>query len=292
MGFGLYQKSAADFLLLTEINENCNVYHSNLKWEESMRRGRDLKILENEQKGFVGFILGADFTAEHEWGIRELKDALGINSEITRKFCGLSSRTMTGYDKRYLHIEHGKEYSLLTFEQNNTWNEPRGLDDEELHPYKGDEFVCAWDGSSFGIVIAKEHKQMLEDLKAAFERNDIAVWIGGRSKNPFENPGLIVVIASMVSEENKKMMCDSDLDHLELMKAFKKTGIEELLKKAGKGYYALSPKWKNEEKKELVFWLNPHEQNKYDSNWFTLQNLIDWTHDKGPVIKTRKKQEE
>jgi hypothetical protein len=251
-----------------------------------VRRGRDLKILENGQEKFIGFILEADFTAEHEFGIEELKSTLGIPSKISWKMFGLRARTITKYDERCLYLSHEKKHSLLTFEENNPWKRFRTLSDEELHPYKDDQAVCAWDGGSFGIVVTSEHIQILEDLKEAFEHKDIAIWLGKTSNNPFEKPGLIIAIASRVSKESRKLMRDSDIDYLKLMSAFRKTGIEALLKIVGKGYYCLAPKWRDNGKKELVFWLNPHEQKKYNAGWFALPDLIDWAHNKGPVIKS------
>lgn len=62
------------------------------------------------------------------------------------------------------------------------------------------------------------------------------------------------------------------------------TRIEEMLKKAGKGYFALSRPRKNDAG-ELTMWLNPMEQHKYESGWYTIKQLEDWAKDKGPVMK-------
>ena len=62
-------------------------------------------------------------------------------------------------------------------------------------------------------------------------------------------------------------------------------GLEELkprLWRAGKDWFSLNlvrvlggvPK----------VWLNPMEQNKYDNGWFTLAELEEWLHDRGPVM--------
>jgi hypothetical protein len=34
----------------------------------------------------------------------------------------------------------------------------------------------------------------------------------------------------------------------------------------------------------IKFWLNPNEQDIYNSGWFTIDELIAWTHDTGPVM--------
>src|SRR5689334_9240133 len=34
----------------------------------------------------------------------------------------------------------------------------------------------------------------------------------------------------------------------------------------------------------IKFWLNPNEQDLYNSGWFTIDDLIAWSHDTGPVM--------
>src|SRR5262245_19868016 len=34
----------------------------------------------------------------------------------------------------------------------------------------------------------------------------------------------------------------------------------------------------------IKFWLNPSEQDIYNSGWFSIDDLIAWTHDTGPVM--------
>ena len=35
---------------------------------------------------------------------------------------------------------------------------------------------------------------------------------------------------------------------------------------------------------EIRFWLNPVEQDIYQAGWFSIDDLIAWTHDHGPVL--------
>ncbi|MFA6407274.1 MAG: hypothetical protein WCV80_01030, partial [Candidatus Paceibacterota bacterium] len=64
---------------------------------------------------------------------------------------------------------------------------------------------------------------------------------------------------------------------------------EDELKKAGIGYFALSPRWKDETKKEIVFWLNPREQRENNYGWFSAADLKLWIKGKGPIPKKPKK---
>lgn len=35
---------------------------------------------------------------------------------------------------------------------------------------------------------------------------------------------------------------------------------------------------------EICFWLNPTDQSRYNMGWFSIDALIQWTHDLGPVM--------
>lgn len=35
---------------------------------------------------------------------------------------------------------------------------------------------------------------------------------------------------------------------------------------------------------EIRFWLNPNEQDIYRSGWFSIDDLIAWTHEYGPIV--------
>jgi ABC-type Zn uptake system ZnuABC Zn-binding protein ZnuA len=92
------------------------------------------------------------------------------------------------------------------------------------------------------------------------------------------------MIKSLLSQDVIDSIKESDLDVIRLKKTANKTGIYEILKKAGKSYFSLSPRWNDESKKEVVFWLNPMNQNKYKCGWFNVNDLKDWAKDKGKII--------
>jgi hypothetical protein len=35
---------------------------------------------------------------------------------------------------------------------------------------------------------------------------------------------------------------------------------------------------------EIRFWLNPSEQDIYRTGWFSIDDLISWTHEQGPIV--------
>ena len=77
------------------------------------------------------------------------------------------------------------------------------------------------------------------------------------------------------------MLYDVDKEDYELQKAVDKTKIVETLKKANKEYYALEPRFFDG---VLKFWLNPKEQSKYNYGWFTVDELLLWTKNEGPIM--------
>ena len=42
----------------------------------------------------------------------------------------------------------------------------------------------------------------------------------------------------------------------------------------------------------IKFWLNPNDQDLYHSGWFSIDELIAWTHDTGPIMIEEEVEEE
>jgi hypothetical protein len=85
-------------------------------------------------------------------------------------------------------------------------------------------------------------------------------------------------------------MSSVDRDQLEIKKSAFETGIHKKLKEADKKYFALSPRWKDKDKKEVVFWLNPYDQQNNNFGWYSAKDLEEWIEGKGPVPKNKEKQ--
>lgn len=100
--------------------------------------------------------------------------------------------------------------------------------------------------------------------------------------NPFSRSSPCL-IASEISEIEKETISKEWQDIRVFAKELLALGIYDKLKQSGKRYYALSPKKK--EDGSLIFWLNPQEQNRYNSGWFTLEQLNQWAENSGPVLK-------
>lgn len=238
------------------------------------------KLILGEDGETVGINLGADFTAEHEWGIKRIKSALGIPETVDRENAGLAARTISSVPEGYLFYEKGATHSCLTFAPAYY---VQGWENRELDS-SPKEIATAWDGESFGMVLKNTDSfvAFLDRLHDSFQKKDIAVWLGG-AEGLIANAGLVIVVASAVPVEAREVMRKSDLSYLDLEDAVKATNIRKILKEAEKDYYALSPRWKDEEAGEVIYWLNPMDQRNNNFGWFTLQDLLDWAKGEGPI---------
>ena len=284
-----------------------------------MRRGNDSGWLLGDDGKTIGMNLGADFTAEHEWGIKKIRQSFGLTPDDNRDVVGIDRRTITKLPGEYKdwggEIKHPLLFkmnkarpprALLVFaDHGSDWYIEGIMGDKKLHnnelwlPRPDDKWnkdrecniATAWSEGDFGIhVRGKDYCDRLKEIWDAFQRMDISIWIGGG--HVFENGGLIVAIRSRCPQEGLTQMLEADKDSFAREKAAKDTGIFEILSKAGKRFYALSPRrWNDKKPGEPLFWLNPQEQQKYDSGWFTVDDLKLWAEDKGPVMRAPKSAE-
>jgi hypothetical protein len=66
----------------------------------------------------------------------------------------------------------------------------------------------------------------------------------------------------------------------ELLQLFEE--VKVTLHDQGKEWYSLE-RWQWMDG-GIKFWLNPNDQDIYRTGWFTIDELIAWTHDAGPVM--------
>lgn len=252
-----------------------------------MRRGHDNGWIENDGL-FMGVCLGADFTAEHEWGIDKLRCVFGIPSAAevkAKRMIGEKARKVTTVPES-LFFHKDKDCAWLIAFNIVTWKLRNKETSKLLENYAGElrdnPLGTAWDEGSFGVRSSDVKK--VEALRDAFHRRDIILTF--RSSLPvFENPGLCLVISSTVPAQFIKQMEDGDRDGFALQDAAKKTGIHDVLEKAGRRYYALSPRWKDKPDGDVVFWLNPMDQHIHNHGWYPVADLQAWANGTGPVMK-------
>jgi hypothetical protein len=247
-----------------------------------MRTARDNSILEvkgkssKKPRGVVGVNLGADYCAEHEWGIKRIRDKFGMTSDgigIENKRIRYVSEDLVFVTDKYtgLFCDHLYERTPTQYLDN--------------YHVSRQGLWTAWDEKSFAVITMDgTHHDDLRTIHQAFLDLDIAIWLGGGGV--FQNAGLCFGIISKLSKDITDMWAKHDLEAKQLDEDVKKLGILERLAAAGlgpfKGYFACSPKRIDG---KIMFWLNPFDQQNNNYGWYTVKDLDDWIAGKGKVIK-------
>lgn len=287
------------------------------------KSGNDTKLLEVDGQ-VIGVLLAADYTAEHEMGIRPLLASLSIDDQ-GMFLDGRSMQrgesdyyTIVKFDKTSTYYLEGKkpiktkEKVIALVHRDGFGNE---LSTAKMHGvrYKLDTDIAgAWDDREFFIAgWTDKGKQAVEMIAEGMKIGDLSIWTGGAGGNPFSRNGLVIVRTSMVPEEQREQMRVADQARIDLTAAAQATGIIAKLDKFNqpaeanrpgdrltfrekpRGYYALAPQMISAEemvkrgtKHNVTFFLNPHSQTKYNHGWYTVEELEQWIKGKGPVIKT------
>lgn len=252
----------------------------------------------------VGVFLKGDSTAQHECGIDRLKQRLGINREPDQ--FGIEHRRAKFINETVGVFYEGKKYALLLVVDR--WKFGRYkelmaaktpmkkiLDWLDLRFYRDEvELAGAWDDRNFAIAArTKPARQQLKQVYQALVDGDLCVMTGGGSINPFDRGGLALGIISNIPQEIKDDLHEADKDAYELDQAAKATGIYDIIHRSN--YFALSPRWVKEmrsaddwkdTKHPVVFWLNPHDQRRNASGYFSVEELTAWIRgeaEDGPI---------
>jgi len=241
-----------------------------------------------EDDVLIGVSTGFDFRAEHECGILELQNIAGITPlsrlKPKKKWFGLKTlepnfglnrTTIKNSDNILQGIAEMKDgSSYYVFGYNTSKN--TFLFDK----FEGD-FDAYWNEESF-IIASKDKESMTEIVRAAYDE-DLAFTTGGKVLTDYA--GIRLVIKSKCSETLIEKCEQDDIEIYELRKLDRKIDVQKKLRKAGCQFFACSPRWKDYEKREIHWWLNPQDQNNIESGFYTYDELIQWTNGKGPVFK-------
>lgn len=269
-----------------------------------MRRAyNDIVILLNNESKIIGVALGFDFCAEHEFGIQKIKKSLGI-PEITRKVNGLNGRTATDYSNIYFGSFTDKKVKYFYFLCKSYFlsyhsNPEQRAEDikkktkeiaKQYLPYSDREISTAWDDGEF-IVVTK-NEELYNCLVSAVEKKTLCVG-AGVSKGPFSRGGIAIIDSNGEEDED---MVKKDLEYIEHQERASNVSswLEPRIRKT-KGFYALIGSVIDEKRKEekntkydIIFWLNPTDQRKYNSGYFTVEDLLEWCEkDSGPVLRDK-----
>lgn len=284
-----------------------------------MRRGYKSELIKDDNDQLLGINLGADYCAEHEWGIDGIKNSFGVDVDKSEKpfakwwqsILSIVKQPKMGIDKRAItkcpnlvkgehqisirdykkpkskptkHMVYYigfKPYHYSSSSENEYYEH---LIKSGIYSVNETENVWGW-WSENNFMIASINKQAINALYEAFQNLDVTISVG--AGHVFKNGGLHLIIKSRISSEVIEEVYQQDVDNFNLKKAAVNTKIYEKLEKAGKGFYALSPRWKDEEKKEVVFWLNPEDQQNNNFCWCTVEDLEDWIKGEGKIPKQK-----
>lgn len=162
---------------------------------------------------------------------------------------------------------------------------------EEVFPHEGDYgpmtdrlMRSTWDQNDAVVsVFGNNRVKALHSLYEALLAGTATLSVSG-SSNPFGRGALCLCDASKISADYKREILEKDKAHKALWDRVNATGIIEFLQANGKGFYALRPR--ASEDGQLKFFLEPKEQNLFNSGWFTESELRQWANGEGPVCNT------
>lgn len=284
--------------------------------------GNETRIIRDQEGKAWGVFLAGNGCAEHESEISILLSCLNIDD----KGVMLEGRSMT--EPKKLHTANGQITRKYYLERQKAVKKTskvsylalheRDISDPAQRKYQIDrynletEITGAWDDRAFKLAAWEDDaKAFLKKLEEAAANSDLTVWTGNTRElinNPFSYVGLIIAITSLMPEEVKAHINDSDAETIRINEAVEATGIKKKIEASkdslrswshGPSYHALAPRWsdslntikRNNEiikittKHPVVFYLNPARQKDFNSGWYTVEELEQWLEGKGPVIK-------
>lgn len=279
-----------------------------------MRQTWNSKFLYNESNELIGIDLGYDYCAEHEGAIPYMKSAMGISPLTNLPFFDLANvkeeEMLFGLDrirptkdikniiervkyqsKKMTH--YGLFLSTYHWQLSNNDEKKKNRFAANFNSRPKDEersLRTAWSDYGFEIIVLKEHKKELDILEEALRTNNFLIG-RFRTENPFDRSGLTILILDKVPQKNLDYWENHDKEEYAYSKEIAEVGIVQKLKEADKKWFALAPGTKKVEKEDgtsenvLAFFLNPHNQSKYNHGWFTVEELEQWINEEGPIIK-------
>lgn len=168
--------------------------------------------------------------------------------------------------KNYLE-KNGKSYMLQSY----------------LEP-RPNHFSSQWSSRNFAALAAGSQAILLNTFANEFANG--RTFIGTRpSANPFSRAGLVFCCESALSPEDFTQCAETFAQTKALFERIEATGIIQALRSHNRGFYALSPSVRQDG--TLQFFLNPHEQRQFNHGWYTVDELLQWTQNTGPVIKNK-----
>ncbi|EPX76741.1 hypothetical protein [Salipiger mucosus] len=239
----------------------------------------DVGLIEQDGEIF-GLNLGWDSTAEHEFGLRGLKNALRLETRDVGNFridlpkkwrrtdAGVGKRMVTasreGVEFQSRLKNFGKATKTLPAEtrlalvsggcaqllescmtrKKTSYATPMPLEYRVDGERVREPMATSWAENGFVIrAFGDRERAFLKELHEAMLDGDLAVGLSGQQA--FGGSGLTLVIVSKMPEEIGDLVLEQDIAEKQLQAAAEATGIHARLEEAGLGYHALAPEWTN-----------------------------------------------
>lgn len=268
----------------------------------------NVSIVRNEEKEneLIGVSLGYDFCAEHEWGIKEIKENFGISAKDK---IGIDARSITKgsvifKEKDGLGLIRGCDSFAARYHKLDDRSFDECIPHDLKYLDKDKEVHTAWCDNDFCVIGPVED---IREIANAFEKKNIC-FATINDMPAFGGTSLCILIKDRVPQEAVEQMAYVDTKARDLSKYEEKIGITKLKEKKYKSTYsndfdekkhkywmALSPRWinyKNEDPEskinsnteyDIMYWVNYGDDETY--GWFTVEQIKKWLETPGLKLK-------
>lgn len=251
----------------------------------------DASFLYDDAGVLIGVNLSADYAAEHEWGVKDLRAKFFCNpkkkgllgSRITKDVSNVGAVTKDG-TTWYFITSYRQDICETLDEKSYILDWPVQEDSTSKVKMK-----VGWDGRDFAVLA--DSKEPIDKIKAFFSKKDAVITFGGGQV--FKNAGLVLAKFSAIPKSTIKESIRASLDHEASDKALKTSNGYKLLMKRQTEWRAKYP-FSHETPWSFIalsvhrdsYWLNPQAQKVLHWGGVTLQDVEDWANEKKGTIIT------
>ncbi len=223
-----------------------------------------------------GISIPADACAEHEMGIKEIRQAFG--PDISGR---LDEHPVFGVGRR--RITRAR-VTLIDYPEMNL---------RVLWGYRGQHYLepnqeASWSNRGFCVQVPLDSPdaELVTQMHRHFEDLNIVIYAG-----QYEGiGGLHLLIANRIPESVTRVWEDDDRKKFRLRETWlRQTGpnFEQNLRDAGCDWFSLGQSY-SESTGEIRTWLNPFNQKDNHFGWVTPEDLRLWALGRGCIVKNQK----
>lgn len=278
-----------------------------------LQRGiRNAGVIRGEH--LFGIAFGFDFCAEHECGIKPMREFLGMD---TSKI-GLDGRTISNHSTIIYKEDTANDKALITLANKYDFKSENEKTFEQLLPVRYynypdmDKVESFWKEDRFTVI---GNLSIIKEMYDAFLKNDI-VLAGLNHEQCKAHPAfdqkasLTILIKSRIPEPIVTNFFYEDKKDLDLYDYEHKIGLTKLKEDAqekysegdhdnGKTWMALSPRWVNYNNEDpeaikgkteynIMYWANYPDGDDSGYGWYTVEQVKEWLTTPGVTLRSVK----